>query len=323
MNLKKLLAVNPPAKVAANLVLLIASAYMSGSVLVFLPREVFPGRVILALVSIALEILGAYNLALALAEGRGRRRKGLFAAYFVQIAFILWLHVLWGVAEIGSSERQERVVTINVSLSVDTIRQNIQTISNLQLVIGQESKTGFGDRYREALSNIADLRRENERLARTMEANQTNIQPISADTFSRLHDYTGFPVGLAKILVFAILSLVMQYGLFLTAWTLPKDETTATEEPSGWPFIRKRLTEFGKFLDAIYRDGSQAANSNSVVIATSGLPADLVAQFREILKAMKIGDVPLLTSGQGGSTLNHPKAKVLSKIDEYLKKTGG
>lgn len=308
MDITRILQANTPAKMIGNIIFLSASAVLSLYVLVMIPEDP-PLKAIFALLAIGLEIIGAYNLALAIK----RKSVALFVAYGAQVLFILSLHLIAGLAMITANERETVRNDTRETTTAQQIAQNLRIIDSLNATIQTESKTGMGWRITESLKRIDQLKRENERL--TVQPVHTNA-PRVADAFGRLERYTGIPAGVPKVVIFCLLSLLIQYALFLTAWKIPEDDVKDEEKQpsslSAW--VKDNRALLIRYIDGAFPDGIQRLNSDARMVK-AGMTTKQVQECKRALQQIRLaGGPPMIETRQGTTVRNYQKEKVIETI---------
>ena len=307
MTAKEILEANNPIKIVTNILFLFASAWMNAHVLATIPHE-FPSKIILCVLAVALELFGAFNLALAIAKKSGL----LYGAYAIQVLFVLSLHLIWGLNEIGWKQHLAGGTTVAASRAEITMKQNDEIIDRLNSVLSNESLTGYGPRYSAALSNVMAFQ-SNSQMA-ISEAVTTNTTSTEAETFNLL--------PWMKYVIFGFLSILIQYGLFLTAWILPEKKvipsaqvaqnTIGGQQGSLFEWIKRHEPEVEKYIEALLniRPGLKRINSNPVIIKATGLSEEVCDICRRALQSLKYKGKSLINTTQGSSEANFPKDEI-------------
>lgn len=297
--MNELLKANHPAKVAANLIFLAISAYLTASVMILIPRDVV-GKVFFAVASIGLDAFMVYNLAVAKATGRIL----LFIAYGVQVVFVIALHVLWGIGNFAEVEKAATLATEDRAAIVRELAAMDSAMSAMTRAMDSEGKTGVGWKFREVSENFRRLKAERAELSRRLTETRDEVKAAKSDAFTRVEKATGVSGELLKILIFAFLSVLIQFVMYQTAWTIPdkKPEPKPAEATDSGlrSFFRTNRAAVLAYAKGLFRD-SPACNGNEKAAATAAILPALGAEIRRALSAIRWNKGPIIESRQGGT----------------------
>ncbi len=224
------------------------------------------------------------------------------------------------------------------------IKQNNDQIETLNLTLSSETETGYGTRSKEIIAQIANLKRENERLRGTLKTTSISKRSLEKDHFGLLGRIYGIPGNRAMIYVFGAAVVMLYIGLMITspdsfdkpvqvAGNLREVSKVDPEVSEVVPEVAEVVSEVAPsepdpvsepvetkpeivtYAEALL-DNPNKLNGDGKISKLTGIDLKQCARYRRMISERTINDRPIIESRQGYSAANFPKEVILKRLME-------